>query len=463
MSSDKENEYFSDGITEEITTQLAKIADLKVIARTSSMLYKDSKKSIKEIATELNVSSVLEGSVQRIGNEIRITAQLIDANTQEHIWAEKYDRAFKEVFAIQSEVAQEIAHQLNAKLTTEEKNSIDKPPTDNPKAYEYFLQGNQLHTSFYDTKKQEYFENSRLMFEKALELDSNYVLAHAALADLYNTYSKKDPQIISLQLKEIEKAWKIDSTNDYVIYVKGTIEQDPLGNKEIAFRYLKKAVEINPNSATNLWGLGVFIGGDLGLLEEAKLLLDRTIELDPLTAVNFLMRGYCNFILNNPNEAIRDQETAIRLQPDFYWAVDALAEIYSSIGRLDDAKKMIERSLKIEPIPKNHRGINLAYACAKSGNKKIALEIAPDDWSVLLALGMNEEALKAMPYYNESKKDLSTPYLTFKYLLATKNLEALKNDPRFLKIMERSQQQYEENKKRFSIEEILKRLSSSTL
>src|SRR5206468_6942685 len=96
MSSDKDNEYFSDGMTEEITTQLSKIADLKVIARTSSMLYKNSKKSIKEIAEELDVSTILEGSVQKSGNEIKITAQLIDANTQEHIWAEKYDREFKE-------------------------------------------------------------------------------------------------------------------------------------------------------------------------------------------------------------------------------------------------------------------------------------------------------------------------------------------------------------------------------
>ena len=121
MSSDKDNEYFSDGMTEEITTQLSKIADLKVIARTSSMLYKDSKKSIREIAEELGVASILEGSVQKIGNDIRITAQLIDANSQQHIWADKYDRDFKEVFAIQSEVAQEIAQQLNARLTNDEK------------------------------------------------------------------------------------------------------------------------------------------------------------------------------------------------------------------------------------------------------------------------------------------------------------------------------------------------------
>jgi adenylate cyclase len=189
MSSDKENEYFSDGMTEEITTQLSKIADLKVIARTSAMVYKGSKKSIRQIAEELGVASVLEGSVQKIGNDIRITAQLIDAHTQEHIWAEKYDREFKEVFAIQSEVAKEIAYQLNAKLTKEEKKRIEKAPTDNPKAYEYYLQGYQLHEKFFETLKPEYFENSEAFFKKALDLDSNYALALAALADLRNTYT----------------------------------------------------------------------------------------------------------------------------------------------------------------------------------------------------------------------------------------------------------------------------------
>ncbi|MEP7372598.1 MAG: adenylate/guanylate cyclase domain-containing protein [Chitinophagaceae bacterium] len=457
MSEEKGNEYFSDGMTEEITTQLSKIADLKVIARTSSMLYKGSKKSIREIAEELCVASILEGSVQKIGNDIRITAQLIDANSQQHIWADKYDRDFKEVFAIQSEVAQEIAHQLNARLTKDEKIKIEKAPTINAEAYEYYLQGSQLHISFWETRKLEYFDNSRTMFGKALALDPGYALAHAGLADLYNSYTgviknlnKKDSIFFPLQLQEIEKAWKIDSTLDYINNVRGSIEQSK-GNKEAAFGYSKKAVEINPNSSTNLWGLAILMGGELGLVEEAKLLFDRAVKLDPLTANNFLMRGYCHFILNNPDDAIRDQEIAIKLEPDFYWPLDLLADIYSSIGRFDDAKKMIAKSLQIEPEPANHTGGSLAYAYARLGNKEQARKLLPDDWQVLLALGMKEDALKTMPFYNPLKKEIYTPYLIFKYLLATKNLEALKNDPRFLKIMERSQELYEENKKKFSI------------
>lgn len=455
MSPDKENEYFSDGMTEEITTQLSKIADLKVIARTSAMQYKDSKKSVKQIAEELGVSSILEGSVQKAGNNIRITAQLIDAATQQHIWADKWDREFKEIFVIQSEVAEQIAYQLNVKLTSEEKKRIETAPTNNPEAYNYYLRGNQIHVDFFNTKKLEHFENSRAMFQKALELDSNYVLALAGLADLYNTYTssrqKIDSQMIKLQVQEIEKAWRIDSTNDYVNNVKGSVEQAVYQNSEKAFRYFKRAAEINPNSPTNLWGLAVLMMANLGLAEDAKLLLDRTIELDPLTANNFLMRGIAFYFMNKQEDALKDINTAIQLEPDFIGATDMLSSIYVSTGRLNDAKKALDKTLQLKPDLNEHWPAGLAFVYAKLGNKKKALELAPNDWPTLLALGMKEEALKAMPHYYQNKKELNSQYLFMKSRLATKDFEPIKNDPRFLEILERNKKQYEENKKKFSI------------
>jgi TolB-like protein/class 3 adenylate cyclase len=136
-----EEESFIDGITEEITTQLAKIADIKVIGRTSAVLFKNSKKPLNQIAETLGVSAYLEGSVQKAGDTVRITAQLIDATTQEHIWGERYDRDLKDIFSMQSEVAQEIARQLHAKLTDVEKDRINKKPTDNIDAYKFYSKG----------------------------------------------------------------------------------------------------------------------------------------------------------------------------------------------------------------------------------------------------------------------------------------------------------------------------------
>ena len=141
MGGDKEDEYFSDGITEDIITQLAKVGELKVIARTSVMQYKDTKKSISEIGRELNVSTVLEGSVRRSEGQVRVVAQLIDVRNSEHLWADSYDRDLTKIFAIQSDVAQQIARALKAKLSPAEKSSIERPPTANPEAYQLYLKG----------------------------------------------------------------------------------------------------------------------------------------------------------------------------------------------------------------------------------------------------------------------------------------------------------------------------------
>ena len=143
ISNDSLQEYFSDGITEDIITQLSKISDLKVISSTSVMQYKNVSGNIKQIAEELQVASILEGSVRREGNQVRITAQLIDANTDQHIWANNYDKSIDEVFAIQSEVAQQIAKELNAKLTEEEGKRIQKKATGSITAYEDYLQARQ--------------------------------------------------------------------------------------------------------------------------------------------------------------------------------------------------------------------------------------------------------------------------------------------------------------------------------
>jgi len=451
MSTNKENEFFSDGMTEEIITQLSKIADLKVIGRTSSMLYKGSNKSIKQIAEELDVYALLEGSVQRDGDKIRITAKLVDANTQKQIWAQPFDRNFKDVFAIQSEVAQAIADRLRANLTKDEKKKIEKAPTNNTEAYQYYLQGHQLSTSFWETMDTEYFENSIAMFKKAIEIDPNYAVAHAGLADHYNTYFnyiKEDSQFIFLQNKEIERAWEIDSTNDYVIGVRGILET----NTEKSFYYLKKSVEINPNNTTSLWNLGVLMRNPLGLLEEAKLLFDRAIRLDPLVANYFSNRGLCNYFLNNLEEAVKDFETALRLRPKKFEAMDWLALVYASLGRLDDAKKIEEKSLQLEPDIEKHDQFALATVYAKLGIRQKALQLKPKDWMVLLSLGRNEEAIKAI--LDEHTENRGLYYLFFKSHL-NNEFNAIKNNPDFLKALERSRIQYEQNKNKFSIAEIL--------
>ena len=179
MAPDPENEWFSDGITEDIITHLSKIGDLKVISRTSTMLYKDSKKSLREIGKELDVATILEGSVRRADNRVRIVSQLVDARTDEHIWAETYDRDLSDIFAIQSDVAFQIARALKATLSPEEKERIEQTPTDNLEAYDYFLQGREY--AFRSSEKSDQ-EIAIELYEKAVSADPNFAEAYASIA-----------------------------------------------------------------------------------------------------------------------------------------------------------------------------------------------------------------------------------------------------------------------------------------
>ena len=181
LSPDPENEYFSLGITEDIITQLSKISDLRVTSRTSAMRYQDSEKSVREIAQELQVGSILEGSVRRVGNQVRITAQLVDAKTDEHLWAETYDREIEDIFAIQRDVAEQIASSLKVELSPEDRARIERKPTENLTAYDYYLKGRDQYYSY----SREDNERAIEFFNEALEVDPDYALAHGGLADAY--------------------------------------------------------------------------------------------------------------------------------------------------------------------------------------------------------------------------------------------------------------------------------------
>ncbi|MCZ6450865.1 MAG: protein kinase, partial [Deltaproteobacteria bacterium] len=181
LSPDPENEYFSLGITADIITQLSKISDLRVTSRTSAMRYQDSEKSVREIAQELQVASILEGSVRRVGNQVRITAQLVDAKTDEHLWAETYDREIEDIFAIQSDVAEQIASSLKVELSPEDRARIERKPTENLTAYDYYLKGRDQYYSY----SREDNERAIEFFNEALEVDPDYALAHGGLADAY--------------------------------------------------------------------------------------------------------------------------------------------------------------------------------------------------------------------------------------------------------------------------------------
>jgi TolB-like protein/class 3 adenylate cyclase len=277
ISNDSLQQYFSDGITEDIITQLSKIADLKVISRTSVMQYKGNKKNIKEIADELAVATILEGSVRREGNKVRITAQLIDARTDKHLWSEKYDRDASEVFAIQSEVAQQIANALNVKLTTEEGKRIIEKATDNVEAYDEYLRAKQLP-----------FSQRIEALLNVLKKDSTFSLAWAELASTYSKIPWRNPGEKPFYVRK-----SLDAALNAVTYgpnrsethmILGDVLKINTLSSSLAMKELNRSIELNPNNAEAYVYLA-FAQMEMGNFTEAEKNLKKAKLLDPHSAI----------------------------------------------------------------------------------------------------------------------------------------------------------------------------------
>ncbi|HKC37267.1 MAG TPA: FlgO family outer membrane protein [Chitinophagaceae bacterium] len=285
ISNDTLQEYFSDGITEDIITQLSKIADLKVISNTSVTQYKNVSKNIKEIAEELQVASILEGSVRREGNQVRITAQLIDANTDQHIWANTYDRNITEVFAIQSEVAHEIANELNAKLTEEENKRIQKKATGNISAYEDYLQA-----------KRSRGDSALIFLRSALQKDSTFALAWSSLSLIYSKMPVRDPTdrhyYISKSLDAALTAVNYGPDLSETHMILGDILKTITLNPNLSIKELNKSINLNPNNA-DAYVYMAYALMELGRFPEAEKNLLKAKQLDPLSRLmNFAWSRY---------------------------------------------------------------------------------------------------------------------------------------------------------------------------
>jgi TolB-like protein/Tfp pilus assembly protein PilF len=286
LSDDKENSYFTQGVADEILTDLAKIADLKVISRTSVMQYKSGiDRNLREIGEQLGVAHVLEGSVQRMGSRVRVIAQLIDARTDAHLWAEHYDRPLDDVFAIQSEVAQAIADQLNAKLSPEEKASINQRPTSDLVAYDLYVRAEALRadTSFSSRLKENLLEAARLL-EQAIARDPTFFLAYCRLAEahdlIYFFGSDHTPERLALANAAVQAALRLRPGSGEAHLASAEHLYRGYRDHEGALAELALARRTLPNDPL-VFELTGFITRRQGWWEESTTPLERALELDP--------------------------------------------------------------------------------------------------------------------------------------------------------------------------------------
>lgn len=341
LSPDPANEYFSDGVTEEILTVLARLEDLKVISRTSAMSYKGSSKSLREIGRELGVATVLEGSVRRAGDRVRITAQLVDARTDEHLWAERYDRDLEDIFAIQTDVAERIADALRVQLTPRQRARITEVQKANPEAYEAYLKG----LWFWNRRSLDNLRRAESCFEAAVEADPDLARAHAgcACAKVLQLHwgSEGDPDARDAALAEAERAIELDPNTPEAFAARAQVR---IFDRDwpAAERDFRRAIELDPGGATARQWYAEYLGC-MGRFEEAFAEIERARSIDPLSLAVLTQAGNLFTYTRQFDEAEKQYREALERDPGFTVARFKLMELYQMMGRYEEALAELER------------------------------------------------------------------------------------------------------------------------
>lgn len=368
LSKDEEQSFFADGITDELITDLAKSGALRVISRTSVMRYKGTSKPIPEIARELGVDAVIEGTVYGSGDQISLRAQLIRAQPEEHIWAESYNRGRGDLVALQSELAHDIAAAIRIKLSPQQEQTFARGRSVNPEAHELYLKGRY----FWNKRNPEANEKAFEYFQKAIEKDPNYAPGYAGLADAYVFSGSNLPrQVAWAKAKEIaEKALSLDPDLAEAHATLGLIAPQAGWNWEEADRELKRAIELNPNFATAYqWHAEIYFAS-MGRMDEAVAEMRKAEQLDPLSAIIATDVGKMLIYAGRYEEARAQLQKALELDPNFSEAHGFISGIDFEEGKYKEAEQELER-LRAVADPKLYLGALVALH-ARTGELKLA-------------------------------------------------------------------------------------------
>ena len=441
-SEDKANAYFADGIQDEILTRLSKIADLKVISHTSTQHYKSAPENLPEIAKQLGVAHIVEGSVQKSEDAVRVNVQLIKAANDSHLWADTYDRKLTDIFAVESEIAKTIAETLQAKLSASEQRAIAIRPTENPEAYQLYLKGR----FFWNKRTAADLKKSINYFNQAIEKDPNYALAHAGLADawlLLPAYGGDAPKDCSPKAETAARqAIHLDQTLAEPHASLGLLLAIYYFDFSSSIRELERAIELNPNYAMAHHWLGNLPLTFTGQFDRAIRELKRALELDPLSMIINANLGQTYCYSRHYDQAISQLLRTIEMDPSFYYAHYQLGEALEFKGNRDAAIAEYQKARKLNDDPLVLA--LLAHAMAKAGNPaqaRTVLEQLKEESRhryvtaygiglACLGLGENEEALR---WFEKSYQDRAGTEIG--YIKVDPFLDSLRDDPRFEKLV----------------------------
>jgi len=438
LSRDPDNAYFAEGVQDEILTRLAKVADLKVISRTSTQRFKSAPSDLREIAKQLGVMNIVEGSVQKANDQVRVNVQLINAMTDAHLWADTYDRKLIDIFSVESEIAKTIADTLQVKLTGSEKQMMAAQPTTDTTAYELYHKGRSL----WERRSGDNIPKAISFYEQAIARDPNYALAYAGLAQAYILvpfYTGADRFDAYLKAKDAAlKALRLDSNLAEAHAALGKVlffsEIDLAG----AMREYKRAIELEPNDATAHHWFGNDTLAALGQFEEAIAEGKRSVELDPLSVVINVDLGETFYYARRYDEAARQMRKALEIDPTSFYAHYNLGIVLQLKGDLSGAIAEYEKAKQLGDNPL----VSALCASAKAlaGDKNAALRMLSD----FDELSRHREVVgycRALLYLSLNNKDEALRWLEqgFKerdgsnicWIKVDPLLDPLHGDPRF--------------------------------
>jgi TolB-like protein/tetratricopeptide (TPR) repeat protein len=447
LSHDPEQEYFVDGMTDELTTDLSKIGALRVISRTSAMHYKGTNKTLPEIARELKVDGVVEGSVMRSGNRVRITAQLIHADTDEHIWGETYERDMGDVLRLQAEVARTIAQQVRVQLTPQQKARLDSAPRVDPAAYVAFLQGRSYFV--WGSNSAEGFRVAQSFFQQAIQKDPNLALAYVGLADSYVYMGSQRwvaPQEAYAKARgALQKALALDQTLGEAHSSLGWMSWRYDWNWPVAEKEFRLALELNPNYVAGQEQLAWFLAWS-GRRDEALAELASMARLDFASSTRTAVESGVYYHQRDYKTLVEVSRKFITVDPDTWPGHYFLAVGYDALGRGSDAVSEYQKAVALSHGDTDTVA-GLAHGYIAIGKRVEAEKILHDLLehlqksyvspymiaTIYAGLGDKEKAFSFLEKaYQERSPDV--PY----FLKADLRLDPLRSDPRFQDLMHRA-------------------------
>ena len=445
LSDDKSNAYFTEGVQDEILTRLAKVADLKVIARTSTQRFKSAPENLPDIARQLGVANILEGSVQKVGDQVRVNVQLISAMTNAHLWADIYDRKLTDIFAVESDIAKSIADTLRAKLSSSAEHVLASRPTENPEAHELYLKGRY----FWNRRTGANLQKAAEYFEQAIAKDPKYALAYSGLADchvLLPAYADLGSNPRDELPKALEAAQKAVELDDTLAEAHTSLARALASNLQLsaAMSEFKRAIELNPSYATAHQWFGEYLQSE-GRVEEALAELKRAQELDPLSLIINSVLGFALDTVGKSDEAITQLRKTIEMDPNFANGHGMLGNVLEHRGQLKEALVEYEKCSGSDPIDL----ANLAAAYFLADRKQEAQQLwdklrslserqyvpAYSMAIVQLAFGSKDEAIRLLDKSYEDRAPFDSADLG--WILVDHRLDPLRSDPRFKKLITR--------------------------